>query len=99
MDERIAALDRRVAEAAEAWLADPRDTGVYTRLVQAIEARRAYLQPQLELEEPSRDDLVPEALQESEVLDDLSTGTVQPVGAMLRGDVRMVLAGLRDGRT
>lgn len=47
VDERAADLDRRVAEAADAWLADPRDVGVYGRLVAAIEARRIYLQPGL----------------------------------------------------
>ena len=47
VDERAADLDRRVAEAADAWLADPRDVGVYGRLVAAIEARRVYLQPGL----------------------------------------------------
>ena len=52
MDERLAALDRRVAEAADAWLADSRDTGVYARLVSAIEARSAYLHPLLELGHP-----------------------------------------------
>ena len=47
MDSRLAALDRRVAEAATAWLTDPRDAGVYGRLVTAIEARTAYLHPRL----------------------------------------------------
>ena len=39
----LARLDRRVADAAEAWLADPRDTGIYTRLVAAVTERRAVL--------------------------------------------------------
>ena len=39
----LARLDRRVADAAEAWLTDPRDTGVYTRLVAAVAERRAVL--------------------------------------------------------
>lgn len=73
MDERLAALDRRVAEAADAWLADSRDTGVYTRLVVAIEARRAYLHPPLEADRPDPDPPVPVpvALQPDEVLDEL----------------------------
>ena len=36
-------LDARVAEAAEAWLSDPQDVGVYARLVAAIEERRRHL--------------------------------------------------------
>lgn len=72
MDERLVPLDRRVAEAADAWLADSRDTGVYVRLVTAIEARRAYLHPLLELgHEPEEPSPVPEDLQPDEVLDDL----------------------------
>ncbi|MBI4940730.1 MAG: hypothetical protein HY830_08285 [Actinobacteria bacterium] len=42
-DDAAARLDRRVAEAADAWLADPRDTGVYARLVSAVTERRAVL--------------------------------------------------------
>lgn len=38
-----------VAEAADAWLRDPRDTGVYTRLVQAIERWRTVTRPTLGL--------------------------------------------------
>jgi hypothetical protein len=48
VDSRLAALDRRVAEAATAWLTDPRDTGAYGRLVSAIEARTAFLHPRLD---------------------------------------------------
>jgi AcrR family transcriptional regulator len=43
MDGQLAALDHRVATAADTWLDDPRDAAVYGRLVDAIEARRAYL--------------------------------------------------------
>jgi hypothetical protein len=39
---RQALLDARVAEAAEAWLSDPRDVGVYARLVAAVDDRRRY---------------------------------------------------------
>lgn len=41
MSDVLRVLDHRVAEAAEAWLADPRDTAVYARLVAAVAERRA----------------------------------------------------------
>ncbi|HKG49482.1 MAG TPA: hypothetical protein VKB14_03520 [Actinomycetales bacterium] len=44
MDDHLALIDARVAEAAEAWLNDPRDTDVYARLVLAVRARRQYLE-------------------------------------------------------
>jgi hypothetical protein len=43
VDVRQVLLDARVAEAAEAWLSDPQDVGVYARLVAAIEERRRHL--------------------------------------------------------
>src|SRR4051794_24725333 len=45
MDRALVLLDARVAEAAEAWLTDPRDAGVYGRLVTAVQARRRSLTP------------------------------------------------------
>lgn len=44
---QIHALDRAVANAATAWLTEPRDTLAYTHLVQAVERRRAFLSPPL----------------------------------------------------
>lgn len=41
-------LDHDVAEAADAWLHDPRDTIAYARLVTAVLRRRSYLQPTLD---------------------------------------------------
>ncbi len=41
-------LARRVAEAADAWLTDPRDTQTYQRLVDATLTWRAHSQPMLE---------------------------------------------------
>ncbi len=41
-------LANDVAEAADAWLRDPRDTGVYARLVQAVERWRAVTRPTLD---------------------------------------------------
>jgi len=99
MDERLAALDRRVAAAADAWLIDPRDVGVYGRLVAAIEARRAYLNPPLG-EEPREVEPVvapPSAEQDDEVFDELAAGerAVQSIGEALQGNPADVLARLR----
>ena len=49
MDERLVALNDRVASAAEAWLTDPTDVRAYGRLVNAVRERRAYIQPTLEV--------------------------------------------------
>ena len=43
MDPHQPALDARVADAAEAWLNDPRDLSAYERLVAAVEHRRRSL--------------------------------------------------------
>lgn len=43
-------LARRVADAAVAWLADPRDQQAYGRLVSAIEAYSTWRQPVLDLD-------------------------------------------------
>jgi hypothetical protein len=43
VDDVRARLDHRVAEAVEAWLADPRDAAVYARLVTAVAERRTAL--------------------------------------------------------
>ena len=40
-------LARHVADAADAWLTDPLDTGVYARLVQATLRYRRWARPQL----------------------------------------------------
>lgn len=42
-----AMVDRQVAAAADAWLAEPSDTVAYQRLVQAVERRRRCRQPAL----------------------------------------------------
>ena len=96
MDERLAALDRRVAEAADAWAADSLDTGVYSRLITAIVARRAYLNPLLELGQvPQSPAPAPEHLQDDEVLDEVGAPDPRPVGDDLAGDVKQVLESLR----
>lgn len=41
-------LANDVAEAADAWLRDPRDTGMYTRLVQAVDRWRSLTRPTLD---------------------------------------------------
>ena len=48
MDAQGARLARQVADAADAWLRDPRDTQVYARLVAAVELWREHVQPALE---------------------------------------------------
>ena len=48
MDNETARLARRVAEAADAWLSDPRDTQTYGRLVDATLTWRACAQPMLD---------------------------------------------------
>lgn len=47
-DARAAVLARHVAEAADAWLRDPLDAGVYERLVAATLAWRAHTRPALD---------------------------------------------------
>ena len=41
----MARLEHRIAEAADAWLTDPQDTGAYARLVAAVRARREHPRP------------------------------------------------------
>jgi hypothetical protein len=88
-DRHAAWLDRRVAEAAEAWLTDPRDPGVYARLVAALADRRAYLQPRLdEHQDPDVGEAGPDELP------GMPAGV--PLGELLAGaDPRAVLAQLR----
>ena len=77
--------DHQVAAAADAWLTEPRDTIAYTRLVTAIERRRAYLNPTLST-----------PTQETEIFDDL--GNEHPperLGQLLGSDPQVVLARLR----
>jgi hypothetical protein len=52
VDHDAARLAEQVAEAADAWLRDPRDAGVYQRLVHAIDAWRGATRPQLDLVDP-----------------------------------------------
>lgn len=63
--------DRSVANAADAWLSEPRDTQAYQRLVEALLRRRSWLHPylgdQVTVEAPAP----PVADEGPEVLDDL----------------------------
>ena len=100
MDERLAALNERIGAAADAWLADPRDAGVYQRLVAAVEARRAYLRPQLPTDadpDPEAGVRTPQHTQPDELLDGLAdTGSAAPLGDLLAGSsAREVLDRLR----
>lgn len=48
--------DRAVANAADAWLNDPRDHEVYRRLVDAVRRRRDWLAPTLGIAAPNEMD-------------------------------------------
>src|SRR4051812_20274711 len=104
VDERLAAINERVAAATDAWLADPRDGNVYQRMVAAVEARRAYLQPPLPDQPPEPDPPVPtpSVEQDDEVLDELADagdGAVKPVSELLAGgDARAALDRLRRSK-
>lgn len=76
MDQRSAWHDHRVAAAADAWLAHPDDTQAYTRLVDAIHRRRAWLAPTL----PTG----PADSRSPEILDEVGADRPpRPVGALL----------------
>lgn len=62
--------DRAVANAADAWLHDPRDHEAYRRLVDAILRRRAWLHPTLGLAAPNPMD--PPASGDPELTDELA---------------------------
>ena len=106
----LARLDRRVADAAEAWLVDPRDTGIYARLVAAVAERRAVLDavPRVALHTaPADEDAgtpdagTPDAgtpdAEPAEDDDEEPAVPLRPVGADLLGDPRAVLDRLRRG--
>jgi hypothetical protein len=48
VDEEGQRLARHLADTADAWLRDPRDRALYGRLVDAVDAWRAYVQPTLD---------------------------------------------------
>jgi len=74
VDQHLAQLSHQVATAADAWLTDPRDSGVYVRLVRAIEAYRHYRQPELPAAESEVDLSGPPVgrVDEEELLDGLA---------------------------
>ncbi|GEA84835.1 hypothetical protein GCM10009774_33230 [Cellulomonas gelida] len=53
IDDEVGRLAERVAAAADAWLRDPQDAGVYRRLVDAVLAWRTVTRAQLDLVDPS----------------------------------------------
>lgn len=90
MDDRDVTLSRRVADAADAWLRDPRDAQIYGRLVTAVLERRAYLQPALGLsaDEPGT--------QPNVILDGLAGEPVTRLGEIIANlDLREVAAATR----
>jgi hypothetical protein len=95
MDERLYALNNRVAEAADAWLNDPRDRRIYSYLVDAIVARRAHVTPQL-ADHPENATLAEMAAPPGEDLDELGDlAAVAPLSDLVGGDPKAVLQRLR----
>lgn len=65
--------DRAVANAADAWLNEPRDVNAYQRLVDAIVRRRAWLHPTLGFAAPNDPEAPPPAQDElTDALADIS---------------------------
>ncbi|NHC16437.1 hypothetical protein [Motilibacter deserti] len=102
MDERLAAINEQVAAAVDAWMADPRDVGVYQRMVAAVEARRAHLHPPPRLrplEPDAQASLAPAEEPAEEIVGTADIGSVQRVGSLLAGgDPRAAIERLRRGR-
>ena len=95
VDRRAGEFDYEVAEAAEAWLAEPRDALAYSYLIEAAAERRSYLRQQMD-DELS---LLPLAS---------TAGTPGSSGewpthvnglALLASDVRLFLGRLKDRRS
>lgn len=88
-------LDRAVAQAADAWLSTPTDWRVYSFLVDAVQARRAYVQPHL-IEYPPTTRGVDDPTQPDEVLDGLADQhPVTVVGDLLDGGPEAALDRIR----
>jgi len=85
------ALDHAVAEAADAWLNDPRDHEAYRRLVVAVLTRRTNYQPPLDLDR--------EPPEQPELDDDLADRSpVAPIGDGIDAtDPQAALRRLRGG--
>jgi hypothetical protein len=88
MDATAAALARRVADAAAAWLDEPRDTEAFRRLVAATDRYRDHANPPLPLEVL---DLAAElvVLARSGQVGDLLDGTPREVIARLRARLEL----------
>lgn len=88
--------DRTVANAADAWLSEPRDTQTYQRLLDAIARRRPWLQPRLDETAPAVEDPAPPLVDDGpEILDDL--GADHPPVA-IGADLPAVLEQLKEAR-
>lgn len=99
MDERLRQLNHAVAAAAEAWLSDPCDIGVYSRLVTAIVTRRSYLNPPLPVSELDISGPPIGAVTDEELLDALGDDAARApvtVGQLLATDVRAAVSRLRE---
>lgn len=97
MNDRLTAINADVAAAADAWLNDPLDAGIYARLVTALRTRRTVLSGP-ELTPPSISPAVPEDGPDGPELSEEDHGSVRPVSDLLSGDPRAALERLRRGR-
>lgn len=86
--DELRRLDRAVAEAADAWLNDPRDYQAYRYLVTAVLARREGIQPALSDALASQDEVFDAAADER---------PARPIADDLHGDPAAVLEHLRGG--
>ena len=88
-------LVEAVAEAADAWLRDPRDVNVYAHLVAAVETLRAYRagRPYHQAAAPAGEGASPQG---EELLDALAdVAPTARVGDLIQGAPQEVLARLR----
>jgi hypothetical protein len=99
VDERAAVLAIRVAEAADAWMSDPRDVMAYERLVTTVVQFRTYRHPQLDVTAGADSAVRGESLDGDldEILDELADRSPPaPVGTLLKGgDAQQILGELR----
>ena len=97
MNDRLTSIDGDVAAAADAWLNDPLDTGIYGRLVAAVGARRAALQTPDPAGVAPGGEVAAEVEPDEVHLTDEDHRSVRPVSDLLSGDPRAALERLRRG--
>lgn len=98
VDERLNSINADVAAAADAWLKDPLDAGIYGRLVAAVAERKMVLRPTGATPVSTIEVPMVETAEPDEVmLTDEDHGSVRPVSDLLSGDPRAALERLRRG--